>query len=107
MNTINLNLKNGKVIELMYCDFPSVYKWDKAKELCSLLGDGWRLPYPSEIEEIFANKEVCNFGNWGTWAYWTNEEKDNGTAIILCGPNGQVLEEKKTEEFIVRVVRSK
>ena len=107
MNTIDLKLKNGKTIEIMYCDLPWVYTFNTALQLSTLIGKDWRLPSKTEIEEIFEKKDIYNFADWGNWAYWTGEEINENTAIIFAGQEGVFLEEKKEAELLIRLVKSK
>ena len=52
-----LALKNGKKIQIDQNDFAKQLNWSTAKLKCEEIGEGWRLPTISELEEIFENKE--------------------------------------------------
>ena len=59
-----LALKNGIKIQITQNDFTDQLNWSTAKLKCEEVGEGWRLPSISELEEIFENKEQYNFANY-------------------------------------------
>lgn len=44
-------------LEIAEYDFPTETHWAEAKNLCSNLGEGWRLPNREELNLIYLNRE--------------------------------------------------
>jgi hypothetical protein len=71
-------IKIGK-LEIAEFDYPSEgfssgLPWKEAKEACSELGDGWRLPTYDELE--FMHKNQAKIGNFIVNLYWSSEPGD-------------------------------
>ena len=105
-NMYELALKNGKKIQIDQNDFAKQLNWSTAKLKCEEIGEGWRLPTISELEEIFENKEQYNFANYGYWTYWSIEELNEEESIAFSGVEGNVITELKEAEFYVRAVKN-
>ena len=72
-------------------DFPNKMNWEDAKNACTELGDGWRLP--TEIELRVLNNELFGFKNEDTvssksinfecnCAYWSSTSEPNSELQI-------------------------
>ncbi|MDC1283083.1 DUF1566 domain-containing protein [Crocinitomicaceae bacterium] len=50
--------------------------WDKAKEACAALGEGWRVPTKDELNILYENKDKIGGFNIDTtkWGYWSSTE---------------------------------
>ena len=70
-------IKIGK-LEFAQNDFPDQMNFNDAKEACTKLGDGWRLPDKDELNLLFKKKgKIDCFENF---SYWSSTEilTDNG-----------------------------
>ena len=78
--------------------------WDDAVEACKKLGDGWRLPYMSELNEIFSDYKLgkIELGNYGCWSC---ESYDSGTAWSKGFHTGNVYINPKENLNLVRPVK--
>ncbi len=101
-----LALKNGKKIQIDQSDFAKQLNWSTAKLKCEEIGEGWRLPTLSELEEIFENKEQYNFANYGYWTYWSIEELNEEESLSFSGVEGNITTHLKTSNNYVRAVRN-
>ena len=81
--------KHGRILSLEQ----TKCKWDEAKQWCSELGEGWRLPTAKElkmISELSGNRDFYDgifFADapemmWGE-RYWFGEETDTGRARLV------------------------
>ena len=50
------------------------FTWEDAKAKCSALGDGWRLPSKSELNELYKAKSAV--GGFSDFYYWSSTEID-------------------------------
>lgn len=64
-----------KTIEVAQNDFPKDMDWNSAVEVCTQLGDGWRLPTKKELDQIFRNKETI--GGFSRGDYWSSTENES------------------------------
>ena len=113
LNNVIININEIRTIEIHKRDLiirdikgddQVVFKWQEANSLAEELNNGWRLPTSDEILEIYNQREVLNFANYGFWGYWTSEE--NGVdGYCFGGPNGEIYTTNKESEFYVRLVR--
>jgi hypothetical protein len=101
-----IDINGNYKIEVSNHDLEGVYFWNKAKSIARDLGQGWRLPTAEEIKELYKNKEMLNFANYGFWAYWTSETQED-KVFSLFGPNGEIDVNAKEAEFYVRLVRDR
>ena len=101
-----LALKNGKKIQITQNDFTDQLNWSTAKLKCEEIGEGWRLPTISELEEIFENKEQYNFANYGFWTYWSIEELNEEESLSFSGVKGNITTHLKTTNNYVRAVKN-
>lgn len=99
-----IDIKGKYKIEVYNHDLEGIYFWNQAKSFAQDLGQGWRLPTAEEIKELYKNKEMLNFANYGFWAYWTSEEIGQD-GCCYNGPNGEIYTTNKESEFYVRLVR--
>ena len=53
---IGIPIKIGS-LEIAQSDFPNEMNWQSAKNACSNLGKGWRLPNNDELNLLFQNKD--------------------------------------------------
>lgn len=101
-----LALKNGIKIQITQNDFTDQLNWSTAKLKCEEIGEGWRLPSISELEEIFENKEQYNFANYGYWTYWSIEELNEEESLSFSGVEGNITTHLKTTNNYVRAVKN-
>ena len=101
-----LILQNGTSIQIAKNDFSDLCDWSSAKLKCEEIGEGWRLPTISELEEIFENKESFNFANYGFWSYWSGDNFNSEKANAFSGVEGNKIQEFKNENFYVRAVKT-
>ena len=101
-----LALKNGIKIQITQNDFTDQLNWSTAKLKCEEVGEGWRLPSISELEEIFENKEQYNFANYGYWTYWSIEELNEEESLSFSGVEGNITTHLKTTNNYVRAVKN-
>jgi len=74
---IGTPIKIGK-LEIAQNDFPNQMNWNDAKDACTKLGDGWRLPDKDELDFLYKKKdEIGCFENFSYWSS-TEHETDNG-----------------------------
>ena len=65
-------------LEVVQKDFPNVMNWNDAKEACTELGDGWRLPTKDELNQLYNKKNKIDcFKNYSYWSS-TEQVTDNG-----------------------------
>ena len=103
-----LVLKNGNRIQIAQNDFANQCNWLEAKLRCEEIGEGWRLPTISELEEIFERKENFEFANYGYGAYWSIEEINENQSLAFSGVDveGTTITELKEAEFYIRAVKN-
>ena len=101
-----LVLENGNRIQIAQNDFTDQFNWSAAKLKCEEIGEGWRLPTISELEEIFENKEHYNFANYGFWAYWSIQELNENQSLAFSGVEGNTVTELKETKFYIRAVKN-
>lgn len=101
-----LILQNGTSIQIAKNDFSDLCDWSSAKLKCEEIGEGWRLPTISELEEIFKKKESFNFANYGYWSYWSGDDFNSEKANAFSGVEGNIIQEFKNENFYVRAVKT-
>jgi hypothetical protein len=94
----------NNLIQISNNDVKGVFNWDDTNLLANELNNGWRLPTIQEILEIYNQREVLNFANYGFWGYWTSEENVE-EGYCFGGPNGEIYTTNKESEFYVRLVR--
>jgi hypothetical protein len=78
--------------------------WDKAKEACANLGDGWRLPTKDELNLIYENKNVV--GGVANNYYWSSTEGDDDYAWFQYFYDGIQGYYDKDDTIYVRAVRA-
>jgi Protein of unknown function (DUF1566)/AAA ATPase domain len=92
-------------------DLDSKYSWQDAIDSCKSLklngfGD-WRLPNLSELDLLYANRNVVGgFENEGQSLYWSSQDNDEGNAFILSFKKGFHDIFSKVLTNHVRVIRS-
>lgn len=82
--------------------------WETAMEMCSSLGDGWRLPTLEELELLYQNRDAI--GGFALAYYWSSTESYNWprtAAATLHLSNGRWASHWiKSDPHRVRAVRS-
>jgi clan AA aspartic protease (TIGR02281 family) len=92
-------------LEIAEHDFDEPMTWDDAKEACSALGAGWRLPTKKELSELYKNK--YEVGGFSAGYYWCSNVDDNGDAWVqYFGDGHQFSNDKNVAGGTVRAVRS-
>ena len=72
---------DGQKIELKHIAFDTALDWHQAKQNCSDLGKGWRLPTISELKFIY--KELHKKDNFHSAIYWSGTESSSLRAWTL------------------------
>ena len=64
-------------LEVAQYDFPIEMMSDDAQKACEALGDGWRLPTKSELNNLYKNQD--KIGGFVHFVYWSSSSsKDDG-----------------------------
>lgn len=107
-----VNPITGEPFRVAQKDFEFKMTWWKAKQICEELGNGWRLPSKSEIEQINKQLHLKGQGDFkNNKYYWTITEIDANTAITInlmdmyLDDEGWYTGNKKDIECYVRAVR--
>ncbi len=90
-------------LEIAQYDFPNKMNWYDAKEVCSKLGEGWRLPTKEELDFLFENKE--KIGGFSKKHYWSSSENFGEFAWKQRFKNGNQHFFYEQFKCIVRAVR--
>jgi hypothetical protein len=85
----------------VYCEDLEPSNWNDAIELCSKLGDGWRLPTILELQLMYENRKLID--NLKNTAYWSSTEYNAATAWNFTFNFGST---NKGATHSVRAVRS-
>jgi hypothetical protein len=103
-NIIGKTTKIGN-IEVAEKDLPKKYTWERATELVSLLGNGWRLPTVAELQAIAPESKSLGMGEQGPF-YWSSEEKNAQKAlwINVKYPRSPLDDNKDIVKYSVRAV---
>jgi hypothetical protein len=67
-------------LEVAQNDFPKMMDYALAKEACSKLGEGWRIPTESELKILFLNKDEYSLNM--RKAYWSTSDLDLDYAVL-------------------------
>ena len=62
-------------LEIAENDFPNQMDWPSAINVCTQLGEGWRLPTKKELQQMFKNQE--KIGGFTRLDYWSSTEGVN------------------------------
>ena len=92
-------------LEIAQSDFPNEMDWQSAKNACSNLGKGWRLPNNDELNLLFQNKD--NIGGFISSSYWSSVQNDDEYAWGWYFGDGKMEEYKKDVKLYVRAVKTK
>jgi hypothetical protein len=92
-------------LEVAEKDFPNEMNWQSAKNACSNLGKGWRLPTNDELNLLFQNKD--NIGGFISSSYWSSVQNDDEYAWGWYFGDGKMEEYKKDVKLYVRAVKTK
>lgn len=110
-NTSNFNIQQviGKTImlghlEIAQHDFPKQMNWEEAKNACSSLGEGWRLPTKIELNILYQNKD--KIGGFDGKYYWSSSEINGNFAWGQSCDLGIQYNALKDDTPFVRAVRS-
>jgi len=93
-------------IEVAQYDFSNRMKWGDAINICSKLGNGWRLPTKEELDLLFKNKHLIGNFKDPYLAYWSSSEVDNNIAWYEVMKDGFSRSTEKFYESGVRAVRN-
>ena len=100
---IGIPIKIGS-LEIAQSDFPNEMDWQSAKNACSNLGKGWRLPNYDELKILFQNKD--NIGGFISGSYWNLVEYDEEYAMGMYFGDGKLEQYKKDVKLYVRAVKT-
>lgn len=85
--------------------------WDEAKQWCSELGEGWRLPTVQELhiigiirKDLVFNQALLFAGAqpilWGEYYYWSGKEYDSEKAwMVVMFEGGYDYPGKKSDDY--------
>ena len=90
-------------LEVAQYDFPNAMNWYNAKDACSILGNGWRLPTKEELDKLYQYRNRIESFNTGN--YWSSSESDFNNAYYLGFDNGGLDQVHKKYTGYVRAVR--
>lgn len=94
-------------IEIAEFDFPIPVTWPDARNLCSSLGEGWRLPSKDELTLIYNNfHKVPNLKFEVYWNGYEDYAQYSGYAYTHDFYNGKFGFQYQREKANVRAVRS-
>ena len=68
-------------LEVAQYDFPNAMNWYKAKDACTKLGNGWRLPTKDELDKIYQNRNRIQ--SFTTGNYWSSTESEINNAFYM------------------------
>jgi hypothetical protein len=102
-NIIGIPIVIGS-LEVAEKDFPNEMNWQSAKNACSNLGKGWRLPTNDELNLLFQNKD--NIGGFISSSYWSSVQNDDEYAWGWYFGDGKMEEYKKDVKLYVRAVKT-
>ena len=88
----------------VYCEDLELSNWNDAMEICSKLGNGWRLPTILELHLMYQNKNLI--GNLKDTSYWSSTEFNANYAWNFLFNNGNTYSSNKNYSYYVRAVRS-
>ncbi len=93
-------------IEVAQYDFSNRMKWGDAINICSKLGNGWRLPTKEELDVLFKNKHLIGNFKDPYLAYWSSSEAVMDLAWYEVMKDGFTSSSEKFYKFGVRAVRT-
>ena len=98
---------NRKVLVYPEDSDKEMMNWDKAKEACKELGDGWRLPTKEELEAMYKQLHIEGKGNFmdGAW-YWSSSIESEYNYIWVVDFTSGDAYYNEDEFGQVRAVRS-
>ena len=89
-------------LEVAQYNFPNVMNWYDAKEVCEVLGKGWRLPTTDELNTLYQNKD--KIGGFADSVYWSSTEGDvDGSAWFQNFKDGE--QDNFNKNFLAYYVR--
>ena len=88
----------------VYCEDLELSNWNDAMEICSKLGNGWRLPTILELHLMYQNKNLI--GNLKYTSYWSSTENYANLAWTFYFSTGNTIRFNKNSTYYVRAVRS-
>lgn len=91
-------------LEVVQKDFPNVMNWNDAKEACTELGDGWRLPTKDELNILFNNKD--KIGGFAGGYYWSSNDYGYDGAWVQMFNGGYQFGSSKKSTYSVRAIRA-
>jgi hypothetical protein len=103
-----ITIKNKGKLEIFKSDLKDKLNLNMAKEACSKLGEGWRLPEEEEFQAIYEILFLKNKGDFKEDIYWSNTETYNNDpyffdlAELISDWRGV----SKYDKFYVRPVKS-
>jgi len=74
---------SGKIIQLAFEDFKNKMDWNQAKQFCTQMGEGWRLPDKEEMQLIFSEMLLKDKGKFKHDRYWSATEIDMDNALVF------------------------
>ena len=105
-NNLTKNTFKLDSLEIASADFDSAYSWKEANEICTKLGNGWRLPQLDELKIIFKNRR--EIGGFKTQKYWTSDIHTERTTAFEIYFNYQGFQDVSpiTYKLNVRAVKT-
>lgn len=99
---------NRRKIEVAKKDFDEM-TWQNAKDTCSRLGSGWRLPSKTELDQMYLQLHKKGKGNFKSAYYWSSTEVYGSYPWCLTFYDGsacsRLFSSGKGFTFYVRAVR--
>jgi hypothetical protein len=96
----------GERLQVAENDFENGMNWSSAKNACSELGNGWRLPTKSELELIYKELHLLKKGNFEQNYYWSSSENDGDSSWNFGFHEGKANKFMKGVQSCVRAVRA-
>ncbi len=94
-------------IQVAENDFEEKMTWEQAIVACKNLGDGWRLPYYSELDTLYYELRQKGMGNFKDAYYWSSKENNKKDAWTYNFSDDIANYSKdKTCTYYVRAVRT-
>ncbi|MBO4738762.1 MAG: DUF1566 domain-containing protein, partial [Bacteroidales bacterium] len=105
----NINIPNTN-FWVSAADESGFFSWEHAQMVCSLKGEGWRLPTIEELTKMsFVQIEIKNLnGRNGNFKYWSSDEKNKKYAYYFdVKKREKGRDDKSDTDKCVRCVKSK
>jgi hypothetical protein len=95
----------GKRLRVASKDFDKPMMYDKAKQACTDLGQGWRLPSIDELRVIYIELHKKGKGDFRPLGYWSISEYRAVSSWAFYFHHGNANVSKKNSSLYVRAVK--